>query len=174
MTKAELHVRLWNQFEVENGYRPEEINVVVQWAVECGYLVLPEVDPYAILASQMSESLRQQMGTHKGRRYRKNLAVRVGRGDEQKTLWGILDYAEPDFAKKWFTQRRQGAVDDMYQLKLDVFVWNDLHRDEEYVLETDLTPDMDERDASNGFLPSDPLPSGTGGDLGDLTPLLGG
>lgn len=180
MTKAELHVRLFNQFEVENGYRPEELTVVVQWAVQRGWLDLPNVDPIAILASQMSQSLRQEMGSYKGRRYRKNAAVTVGHGDDQRTLWGILEHAEPEFAKQWFGQRRKGAVDDMYQLKLDVFVWNDMHPNPEdrYELETDLTPDMDERDAENGFDVSEyegsaSLPSGAGNDLRDLAPLLG-
>src|SRR5258708_2418329 len=118
MTKAETHVRLWNQFEVENGHRPEELSVVVQWAVDRGWLKLPVLDPLAVLTEQFSQSLRQEMGKHKGRRYRKNIAVTVGHGDEQRTLWGILEYSEPLFAHQNFKQRRRGAVDDIYQLKL--------------------------------------------------------
>jgi hypothetical protein len=76
-TKNELLQRIWKRYENEHDRLPASARDVVEWGVEKKLLALPYIDPYDILADQMSTALREEYATDdKGRKYRLNHAVR--------------------------------------------------------------------------------------------------
>ena len=75
-TKMERLQQLWHKYDAEQDHKPTSAREAVEWAVAEGLLELPEVDPYDVLAGQMSQALREEYSTDgQGRRYRVNHAV---------------------------------------------------------------------------------------------------
>jgi hypothetical protein len=123
--------KLWHQFNVEHGGAPEAPRVIVEWALERGLLALPKMDPVQVLAGDMSRALREEYDTDaSGRRYRVNHAVRISKNGVQLALWAELTKAPRAYMQKAFAQRRKQIVGDCVQLKVDVDVYNDNHRDQ--------------------------------------------
>lgn len=148
-TKQEKLQSIWHEYDAERGHKPTSAREAVEWAVKEGRLELPNVDPYDVLAGQMSQALREEYGTDgQGRRYRVNHAVRVTKGGVQYTFWGMLGFASHEHMEKAFTQRREQIVGDNVQLKIDVDVYNDLNRGKnpEIQLVLDYTDDVKERE----------------------------
>lgn len=128
MTKNELLQRVWRRYEEENGRLAATARDVVEWGVVRSLLDLPRVDPYDILAEDMSRALREEYATDKkGRRYRVNHAVRVTKAGVQYTFWAVLGYADRPHMQKAFIQRREQIVGDCVQLATDVAVYNDMN-----------------------------------------------
>jgi hypothetical protein len=87
MKKNELLQSVWRRYEDEHDRLAATAREVVKWGVQGGLLRLPDIDPYDILAEDMSRALREQYATDsKGRRYRVNHAVRVTKGGVQYTF----------------------------------------------------------------------------------------
>lgn len=148
-TKVERLQQIWHSYDAKREHKPTSAREAVEWAVKEGILELPEVDPYDVLASQMSQALREEYAEDaKGRRYRVNHAVRVTKSGVQYTFWGVLGFASHDHMEKAFAQRREQIVGDNAQLKTDVDVYNDLNRGKrpEIQLVLDYTDDVAERE----------------------------
>lgn len=145
MTKTELMQNLWRRYQSEHGYEPSGTRIVVDWAVQCGFLELPQVDLKEILAHQMSKALRQETTIDKhGREHRINHAVRGPQG----TLWGVMGHVRDDHMEKSFTQRREQIVGDCLHLRNDVDVYNDKRVTAgalPYQLDLNFTEDVEER-----------------------------
>lgn len=141
--------RLYHAYEREHGGQPATPREVVEWAMSNGTLQPPTIDPVVLLARDMARALREEYRTDSsGRRYRVNHAVTITSGGVQTSLWAELDTAPREYIVKAFAQRRKQIVGDCLQLKVDVDVYNDLHRDAEPVqLVLDFTDDIAELQA---------------------------
>ena len=147
-TRNELLQRLWKRYEEEHDRAPASAREVVEWAVEHKLLNLPDVDPYDILAGQMSTALREEYAVdEKGRKYRVNHAVRVTRSGVQTTFWAIMGFAPREHMQRAFIQRRNQIIGDCFQLKVDVDVYNHLNADQlPLPLILDFADDVKERE----------------------------
>jgi hypothetical protein len=148
-TRAEKLQRIWHKYDADRSHKPTSAREAVEWAVKEGILRLPEVDPYDVLAGQMSQALREEYCEDaQGRRFRVNHAVRITKAGVQYTFWGMMGFASHDHMEKAFTQRRDQIVGDNLQLKTDVDVYNDLNRGKhpEIQLVLDYTEDVAERE----------------------------
>ncbi len=147
-TKEERLQQVWHHYDSDQGHQPTSTREAVRWAVAEGLLELPDVDPYEVLASQMSQALRDEYDTHPdGRRYRVNHAVRISKGGVQLTFWGTMGFASHEHMEKAFAQRREQIIGDNLQLKTDVDVYNDLNRGKRPAIQIvmDYTEDVAER-----------------------------
>lgn len=151
MTETEHLQSAWTQYECEHNHMPASARAVAEWAVSKGLIVLPKIDPLDVLAGQVSRALRQEYGTDpKGRRFRKNHAIRVSKNGVQFTMWGVMGFAPHAHMEMAFTQRREQIVGDCYQLKVDVDVYNDTNPNQTRIqLELDFTEDVAERAVSS-------------------------
>ncbi len=148
-TKVERLQQIWHKYDEERSHKPTSAREAVEWAVKEGLLDLPEVDPYDILAGQMSQALREEYSQDsQGRRYRLNHAVRVSKAGVQYTFWGVMGFASHEHMEKAFAQRREQIVGDNAQLKTDVDVYNDLVRGKHPSVQLllDYTDDVAERE----------------------------
>ncbi len=149
-TKTERLQQVWHHYDADMDHQPTSAREAVAWAVKEGLLDLPEIDPYDVLAGQMSSALRDEYQTDdQGRRYRINHAVRVTKGGVQQTFWAVMGFAPHDHMEKAFTQRREQIVGDNLQLKIDVDVYNDLNKGKHPPIQLvlDYTDDVAEREA---------------------------
>jgi hypothetical protein len=155
-TKMERLQSVWHKYDAERSHKPTSAREAVEWAVKEGLLELPEVDPYDVLAGQMSQALREEYADDGlGRRYRLNHAVRVTRAGVQYTFWGVMGFASHDHMEKAFSQRREQIIVDNVQLKTDVDVYNDLNRGKkpEIQLVLNYTDDVAEREVMRKMPP---------------------
>jgi hypothetical protein len=149
-TKTEQLQQIWHNYDNQKEHRPTSAREAVEWAVHAGLLELPEIDPYDVLAGQMSTALRDEYQTDgKGRRYRVNHAVRVTKGGVQDTFWAAGGFAPHDHVERAFTQRREQIIGDNLQLKTDVDVYNDMNEGKRPMIQLvlDYTDDIAEREA---------------------------
>jgi hypothetical protein len=127
-TKNERLQNAWHSYAARNNHLPTSARQAVEWAVTEGILQLPDIDPYDVLAGDMSHALREEYATDdQGRRYRVNHAVRVTKTGVQYTFWAMLGYAPHAHMEKAFAQRREQIVGDCDQLKTDIDVYNDMN-----------------------------------------------
>lgn len=150
LTKNEMLQRAWHQYEKEIGHLPASAREASVWAVKKGFVSLPDVDPYDVLADEMARALREEYAKDsKGRRYRVNHAVRVTKRGVQYTMWAILQAAPREHMQRAFIQRREQVVGDLVQLAIDVDVYNDMNKDSEPIqIPLDFTHDVEERRAA--------------------------
>lgn len=119
---------VWHAFEKEHGKAPATARQAVLWGVERGMIQLPPADPLGRMAMDMSRALRSEFAVDRhGRRYRKNIALRVMRAGVQHTIWSRLEDAPPEFVRESFAQRRSQIIGDCVQLDNDASVWNSLN-----------------------------------------------
>jgi len=147
-TKTERLQQIWHKYDSEREHKPSSAREAIEWAVAEGLVDLPEIDPYDVLAGQMSQALRDEYSTDsQGRRYRINHAVRVTKSGVQYTFWAAMGFAPHEHMEKAFTQRREQIVGDNVQLRIDVDVYNDMVRGKhpEIQLVLDYTEDVAER-----------------------------
>jgi hypothetical protein len=147
-TKEERLQQIWHKYDANHKHKPTSARQAVNWAVSEGLLELPEVDPYDVLAGQMSQALRDEYETDShGRRYRVNHAVRVSNAGVQYTFWGMMGFASHDHMERAFAQRRDQIIGDNLQLKTDVDVYNDLNKGKRPPIQLvlDYTEDVAER-----------------------------
>lgn len=155
-TKEERLQQIWHKYETERKHKPTSAREAVNWAVSEKLLELPDVDPYDVLAGQMSQALRDEYETHPdGRRYRINHAVRVSKGGVQLTFWGTMGFASHEHMEKAFAQRREQIIGDNLQLKTDVDVYNDLNKGKRPAIQIvmDYTEDVAEKQALQKMRP---------------------
>lgn len=146
-TYSEQLQKVWHEYERVHGNVPATARDAVKWGVAQGLIALPKGDPYGKLSEDMSRALREEYATdERGRRYRKNHAVRITKGGVQTTMWAILDNAPREYMQKAFTQRREQIVGDCVQLATDVEVYNDMNKDKEPIRTLfDFRDDVEER-----------------------------
>ncbi|HEY1804997.1 MAG TPA: hypothetical protein VGG45_11010 [Terracidiphilus sp.] len=155
-TKTEKLQSIWHKYDADRDHKPTSAREAVEWAVKAGLIQLPEVDPYDVLAGQMSQALREEYAEDvQGRRYRVNHAVRVTKAGVQLTFWGMMGFASHDHMEKAFTQRREQIIGDNVQLKTDVDVYNDLNRGKRPSIQLvlDYTDDVAEREVMRKMPP---------------------
>jgi len=148
-SKRERLQSVWHRYDNERKHKPSGTREVAEWAVAEGLLELPQVDPLDVLAGQMAQALRDELGTDaKGRRYRINHAVRISKSGVQHTFWAMMGFASHDHMEKTFAQRREQIIGDCYHLKVDVDVYNDLNDDKSKQVQMvlDFTEDVAERE----------------------------
>jgi hypothetical protein len=148
MTKNERLQQIWHDYDSSKDHKPTSAREAVEWAVKEGLLELPEIDPFDVLAGQMSGALRDEYKTDaQGCRYRVNHAVRVTKGGVQHTFWAVMGFAPHEHMERAFTQRREQIVGDNLQLKIDVDVYNEMNRGKrpEIQLVLDYSDDVAER-----------------------------
>jgi hypothetical protein len=146
-TYREQLQKVWHEFERQNGQVPATAREAVQWGVSNGLISMPEVDPVAKLAEDMSTALREEYATDAdGRRYRVNHAVRVTRGGVQYTFWAMMRDAPREHMQKAFIQRREQIVGDCVQLATDVEAYNAMIQDQPPIpMLFDFSDDVEER-----------------------------
>ena len=146
-TKLELLQQIWHKYDANHKHKPTSAREAVEWAVADGLLQLPEVDPYDVLAGQMSQALREEYDTHNGQRYRVNHAVRVTKGGVQYTFWAMMGFAPHEHMEIAFAQRRDQIVGDNLQLKIDVDVYNEMNKGKRPAIQLvlDYTDDVAEK-----------------------------
>ncbi|WP_188061996.1 hypothetical protein [Sphingobium sp. KCTC 72723] len=146
-TYREQLQRVWHEFEKENGQVPATAREAVQWGVQKRMIEVPEVDPLAKLAEDMSTALREEYATDReGRRYRVNHAVRLTRGGVQHTFWAMMADAPREHMQKAFIQRREQIVGDCVQLSTDVEAYNAMRSEQEPIqMLLDFRDDVEER-----------------------------
>ena len=89
LTKNERLQEAWHSYETKNNHLPTSARQAAEWAVDQGLLVLPQIDPYDVLAGEMAQALREEYATdQQGRRYRVYHAVRVTKAGVQYTFLG--------------------------------------------------------------------------------------
>jgi hypothetical protein len=142
---------LWHEYERQIG-RPARLRDAIQWGLQNGKLVEPQLDPIAKLVSDLKDAVRSETNTDdQGREYRVNASVTFASEDGiQDSLWGNVDSpATPhDFVVAHFGQRRKGILDDCAKLKASVDHYMDAHPDRpRYQLVLDFTDDVAEREA---------------------------
>jgi hypothetical protein len=138
---------IWHKYEQQNGQQPATTREAVEWGIAQGLLKPPKIDPFSKLAEDMATALRAEYKVDKfGRKYRVNHAVRVSSAGVQLTIWSEMEHATRPHMQKAYAQRRKGVADDLFQLKTDVDVYNDMHPQQEPInLVLDFTDDVAER-----------------------------
>jgi hypothetical protein len=139
--------KVWHLYEKRHGSVPATAREAVQWGVDNGMIAVPEVDPLAKLAEDMSVALREEYTTDaQGRRYRVNHAVRVNKSGVQYTFWAIMRDAPREHMQKAFIQRREQIVGDCVQLATDVEAYNAMRADQPPIpMLFDFRDDVEER-----------------------------
>ncbi|MDD5585349.1 MAG: hypothetical protein PHY92_00135 [Alphaproteobacteria bacterium] len=147
-TQTEYMQRLWKRYESEHDNLPTSAREVVEWAVKQRLIGMPVIDPFDVLAGQMSRALRGDYDIDsQGRRYRKNHAVKVMKDGVQYTLWASMEHAPRPHMAKAFSQRREQIIGDCFQLKTDVDVYNGKNLEQPPIqLELNFTDDVAERE----------------------------
>jgi hypothetical protein len=146
---TERFLKAWHKYDSRQNHKPSTLRQACEWAVADGLLELPEVDPYDIMAERMGNFVRAETRTDsQGRRYRVNHAVRVTKGGIQYTFWGMMGFAPHEHMVKSFAWRRNLVIDDCFQLKTDINVYNDTLEDKHkrFQLVLDFTDDIAERE----------------------------
>ncbi|HTZ48908.1 MAG TPA: hypothetical protein VMH20_15050 [Verrucomicrobiae bacterium] len=141
--------KAWHKYDARYDHKPTTMRQAFEWAVADGLLELPEVDPYDLGAEQMANAVRAETRTDpQGRRYRVNHAVRVTKSGVQYTFWGTLGFAPVTHMHKSYGQRRNMVVDDLFQLKTDVDVFNGMveEKRQQYDLGLNFENDIAERE----------------------------
>lgn len=152
MSYKDKMIKLFRQFEQENGQIPVSTNEVAAWAIENNLWAPRPQDVRKLCAADMADALRQEMRTDaNGITYRAKHCVRKSEGGVQLVLWADIDSSAPrSFMAKSFAQRRRGIVDDCYQLKCDIDHFNNERSPEAPIQKCfDFTDDVAEREAAD-------------------------
>lgn len=122
--------RIYHDYTEAQGGIPATLREAVEWGASLGRIRPPPADPLAKIIDDMGRALREEYRTDPlGRRYRRNHAARVRKSGVQFVMWAEMETAPRDHMIKAFADRRNGIVGDCVQLKTDVDVYNDMHRD---------------------------------------------
>lgn len=138
---------LVHQFRDESGRTDVTTLEAAEWAVEKGYLKLPNpIAPIDMLAKDIAKALREETKidpkTH--RSYRVNHARTEMRSGKQTTLWGNIDKLDYEPMLKCFVQRRNQTAGEVIQLADDMDHWNRVNPDKPRIqLPLDFGPDVE-------------------------------
>ena len=131
-TYTESLQEFWKMYEAEHG-EGSAVNShdVAAWAFHKGLWKPRPKNVIDILADDLARAWREEYRTDSlGRRYRAKHAVRTTQNGKQTTLWADIDTAPRPHMERAFAQRRQQVVGDCFQLKTDVDVYNDQHKED--------------------------------------------
>ena len=145
--------------EWKNETQRTEIDMpaVAAYAASKGWPIPPPISGLERLAKEFSQVAREvtRQDGKTGHEYRVYHAVRIG-GSSQGVFWIDIDEAPRKHMVKTAYDRREQVIGDMVQLTLDLQHWNRVNPTEEpIVLQTDVTPDVNERLASSEGLGED-------------------
>jgi hypothetical protein len=149
MTKEERYQYIVKKYQEEHGYDGADLKLVAKWAEEHGLLRAPKIDPYDVLAKDLKNALRSERRMHNGKSYRSKVAGKFKDGNgKQRSLWYDLDESPAEHVERAFVQRREAIVGEVYQLHIDIDVFNE-KRGRRYQLELNFEDDIDEREWKN-------------------------
>lgn len=143
---------LMDKYKRLTGKSEIDMNELAKFAIENGWPAPEQITPEQRLAKSLAKAAREVTRTDKftGHPYRAYHAVK---DDFQGTFWVDIDEAPRRHMEKSTYARREQIIGEMIQLTFDQLHWNNIHPNEEpLVLETDLTPDVEERLALEGII----------------------
>jgi hypothetical protein len=149
-TYSEQLQRIYHEYTETHGGIPATLREAVEWGVEQGRIVMPNIDPLESVIGDMGRALRAEYGTDPlGRRYRRNHAARVTRDGVQFTFWAEMETAPREHMLKSFADRRNQIVGECVQLATDVSAYNEFNRNVQPPIQMvlDFTQDVEELQA---------------------------
>jgi hypothetical protein len=138
-------IRQWKE---ATGKHEIDMHEVAAFAHKMGWPLPPPITPLERLAKEFSQAAREETRQDEktGQPYRVYHAFTPDGKGSQGMLWIDIDEAPRKIMVKSTVMRREQVVGDMVQLYLDLEHWNRTHpKDKPIVLETDVTPDVQER-----------------------------
>lgn len=154
MSKIEDRLRFIQFWKDETGETEVDLLEVAKMAIEKGWIAPTPVSAEERLAKQFKEATRRDIRYDKvtGKPYRGYHAVpKIDTSGQQGSLFTFIDIddpnTKPDRFKRACVLRREQAVGDVTQLRLDQMHWNDTRPPEEQVefLPGDLELDIEIR-----------------------------
>jgi len=140
-------IREWKK---TTGNTEIDMHEVARYAISKGWPAPAPISPEERLAREFSQAAREEtkQDSKTGQVYRVYHAVKLD-GQGQGVFWVDIDEAPRKHMVKSAFARREQVVGDMVQLTLDLAHWNRVNpKEQPIVLETDVTPDVNERLAS--------------------------
>lgn len=128
-----------------------DMHQVAEFAAKKGWPLPPPISGIDRLAKEFSQAAREEtrQDSKTGRPYRVYHAYPAD-GKGQGMFWMDIDEAPRKIMVKSAVMRREQVVGDMVQLYLDLEHWNRVNpKEAPIVLETDTTPDVNERIAAS-------------------------
>lgn len=136
------------KYKREKGVSEINMSDLARFALDNGWNPPEPITPTERLAKHFSRMAREETKQDKetGESYRVYHAVYDSTG--QGVFWIDIDEAPRGHMHKSVYSRREQVVGDLYQLTLDVDHWNRINPNEEPLrVETDITPDIEEKRA---------------------------
>jgi hypothetical protein len=98
-----------------------EVSAVVAWAMKTQELRLDPKQTLRILSDEMSAALHgDRTKDRHGRRVRRRYCLVVGKGDEQRHLWGNVEDASPGFLREALRQTAVRIRADVVALEASI------------------------------------------------------
>ncbi len=153
IAEMQRFIRYWKE---TTGETEVDMVKVARLALKMGWSAPPEISREERLAKQFKRAARQDIRHDRkaGRAYRGYHAVPKADDGGRQASFAFIDIddpsTKPDRFRKACVLRREQAVDDMTQLRLDQLHWNDNRPEEQRVdvLPADLEMDVEIRLAS--------------------------
>lgn len=143
--KAELLLRIRQQYRKQTGKTEIDHKEVARFAVKMGWKPPKPKDPIELLAREISEAARQEerIDRDTGHPYRANLSYSMQQGQEQIRLWVDTDEADRKQIERAKNHFRSQLVGEAFRLYTTLDHWSRTHPDDEPVqAELDLGPDV--------------------------------
>lgn len=148
-TKKEQGADILDRYLNEVNSEPVSLDEVADWALTNGLYSPEPRDVKKMCRDAIADGARAQKRFDGKRWYRAKHAVTQNIGGVQIPLWADIDVnASPSFMAKSIAQRRQGVVNNCFQMKMDVDHFNDITPSEKIQLILDFTEDVAEREVS--------------------------
>lgn len=151
-TKREQGADILDRYMSEVNADPVSLDEVADWALREGLYRPAPVDVRKLCRDAIADGARAQKRFDGKRWYRAKHAVTQNIGGVQIPLWADIDKnASPSFMAKSIAQRRQGVVNNCFQMKMDVDHFNEGNPESGIQLILDFTDDVAEREAAGKF-----------------------
>lgn len=139
-------------YKKETGRSEIDMKELASFAISKGWEPPKPITAEERLAKELARAAREVTRSDKetGQHYRVYHAVKFDQSG-QGSFWVDIDEAKRPHMIKSAYARREQVVGDMLQLTLDLDHWNRVNPNEEpIIIETDVTPDIEERLAFSG------------------------
>ena len=148
-TRTEHNQVLIAKYRAAGKKWPATSREIAAWALSTKEWAPTRETLIARCAEELARSMREEYITdNQGRRVRAKHAARLGKGEQQRTLWADIRTADPEHMEMAFKQRRHQIVGDCRQLKLDVDSYNEnAGRGKQVQMDFDFTEDLAELEA---------------------------
>lgn len=151
-TKREQGADILDRYLSEVNGNPVSLDEVADWALREGLYRPEPQDVKKMCRDAIADGARAQKRFDGKRWYRAKHAVIQNIGGVQIPLWADIDKnASPSFMSKSIAQRRQGVVNNCFQMKMDVDHFNEANPAGQIPLILDFTDDVAEREAAGKY-----------------------